>query len=116
MRTRTRQSGQSIIVALCPAIFDRDIAAFAVTGFGEALAERAQPAREQLGRLLAKKSDHRPRSLLRARRNRPSGYNAAEKCDEFPPPHGAYPKAKDHGSSIAGQGRASQQKRPLHVR
>src|SRR5262249_13414599 len=38
--------------------------------------------------------------LLPARRNRPSGYTAAEKCDEVPPPHGAYPKAKDHGSSI----------------
>src|SRR5262249_26691480 len=39
--------------------------------------------------------------LLRARRNRPSGYTAAEKCDEFPPPHGAYPKAKDHKLIIA---------------
>src|SRR5262249_29723535 len=26
---------------------------------------------------------------------------AADKCDEFPPPHGADPKAKDHGRSIA---------------
>src|SRR5262249_45260135 len=42
--------------------------------------------------------------LLRARRERPSGYTAAEKCDELPPPHGAYPKAKDHGRSIAGVG------------
>jgi len=31
----------------------------------------------------------------------PSGYTAAEKCDEFPPPHGAYPKAKDHEPIIA---------------
>src|SRR5215471_2133774 len=29
---------------------------------------------------------------------------------------GVNPKAKDHGSSIAGQARASQQKRPAHVR
>src|SRR5262249_8336749 len=29
---------------------------------------------------------------------------------------GVNPKAKDHGSSIAGQGRASQQKRATHVR
>src|SRR5262249_14262590 len=28
-------------------------------------------------------------------------YTAAEKCDEFPPPHGAYPKAKDHEPIIA---------------
>src|SRR5262245_6726651 len=48
-------------------------------------------------------SGQRPR-LLRARRERPSGYTAADECDEFPPPHGAYPKAKDHGLSIAGRG------------
>src|SRR5262249_17394727 len=53
-----------------------------------------------------------PLALLRVRRERPSGYTAADKGDEVPPPHGAYPKAKDHGRSIAGQGRASQQKRP----
>src|SRR5262249_6040782 len=52
-------------------------------------------------------SDHRHACLLRARRERPSGYTAAEKCDEVPPPHGAYAKAKDHGSSIAGLGVAS---------
>src|SRR5262249_14546390 len=45
--------------------------------------------------------------LLRPRRKRPAGYTAAEKCDEVPPPHGAYPKAKDHGRSIAGLGAAS---------
>src|SRR5262245_47564694 len=39
--------------------------------------------------------------LLRARRERPRGYTAAKKCDEFPPPHGAYPKAKDHEVIIA---------------
>jgi len=27
-----------------------------------------------------------------------------------------FPKGKDHGLSIAGQARASQQKRPAHVR
>src|SRR5262249_12212676 len=43
-------------------------------------------------------------SLLRARREGPAGYTATEKRDEFPPPHGADPKAKDHGRSIAGVG------------
>ena len=59
---------------------------------------------------------NRPRRLPRPRGERPSGYTAADKCDEVPPPHGAYPKAKDHGPSIADvravRGRASQQKRP----
>src|SRR5262249_1870910 len=38
---------------------------------------------------------HRP--LLRARRERPCG-RAAEQRYEVAPPHGAYPKAKDHGT------------------
>src|SRR5262249_46897958 len=42
-------------------------------------------------------ASHPAGRLLRVRRQRPCGYTAAEKCDEFPPPHGAYPKAKDHG-------------------
>src|SRR5215468_7095866 len=46
-------------------------------------------------------SDHRHACLLRARRERPSCYTAAEKCDEFPPPHAAYPKAKDHGTKYS---------------
>src|SRR5262249_57363628 len=41
--------------------------------------------------------------LRRARRERPGDCGAAEKWDEAPPPHGAYPKAKDHGRSIAGR-------------
>src|SRR5262245_50043096 len=31
--------------------------------------------------------------LLRVRRDRPRDCRAAKNCDEFPPPHGAYPKA-----------------------
>src|SRR5215813_12200177 len=49
----------------------------------------------------AEEPNHRHRRLLRPRRERPSGYAAADKCDEFPPPHGAYPKAKDHELIIA---------------
>src|SRR5262249_60379191 len=64
----------------------------------------ARPARVGGGRTPAEKSDHRHRRLLRPRRERPSGHTAAEKRDEFPPPHGAFPKAKDHGRSIAGLG------------
>jgi hypothetical protein len=44
--------------------------------------------------------DHRHRRLLPTRRERPCGYSA-EKCDEVPPPHGAYPKAKDHGTKYS---------------
>src|SRR5262249_54070271 len=59
------------------------------------------------------KSDHR-HCPLRARRERPCGCAAAEKGDEIAPPHGAYPQ----GSWVkySRSGRASQQKRPAHVR
>jgi hypothetical protein len=42
--------------------------------------------------------------LLRTRRERPRGCRAAEQCEEVAPPHGAYPKAKDRGLTIAGLG------------
>ena len=48
------------------------------------------------------------RSLLRPRRQRPSCRCTGEQSDELAPLHGACPKARDHGLSIAGQARASQ--------
>jgi hypothetical protein len=63
--------------------------------------EAGQPGGVGFRRREVQIPDHRHRRLLRARRKRPSGYTAAEKCDEFPPPHGAYPKAKDHELIIA---------------
>src|SRR5262249_18176789 len=56
--------------------------------------------------MCVKKSDHRHRRLLRACRERPCGRSAAEECNELASPHGAYPKARDHGPSIAA--------RPVH--
>ena len=38
--------------------------------------------------------EHAERAALRARRQRPSGYTAADKCDEFPPPHGLTPRPR----------------------
>src|SRR5262245_46347166 len=41
-------------------------------------------------------------------------------CDEFAPPHGAYPKARDHGLTIAGLERVGgvrrNKKRRVHFR
>src|SRR5215470_9475185 len=97
-----------------------DVATFDIT-------EVAHPAHEFLAEWIVARGSrpdvpdarHLAR-LLRARRERPCGYTAADKYDEFPPPHGAYPKAKDHGQSIAGVGvgqwRASQQKAAPHDR
>src|SRR6516165_10687366 len=48
-----------------------------------------------------------PVGKLRSCHHWPRSRRAAGKCDKFPPPHGAYPKAKDHGLSIAGLGASS---------
>src|SRR5262249_42600105 len=47
-------------------------------------------------------SDPRYFRLPRARGERPHGCRATEEYDELPPPHGAYPKAKDRELTIAG--------------
>src|SRR6516162_513962 len=53
--------------------------------------------RERIGRrVAAEEPDHRHRRLLRACRERPS-HRTAEQGDEIATPHGAYPKARDHG-------------------
>src|SRR5262249_39887016 len=75
------------------------VLALDVAGFVEALAERG--GKGWIGRSGIDESDDRYRRLLRPRRERPH-CRAAEKGDEIATPHGAYPKAKDHGLSIAG--------------
>src|SRR5262249_52424795 len=109
-----RQRWQSVIVTFRPSILDGRVLTVDVAGFLQTLAERGHVRRIPVRRCAVEKPDYRHRRLLRPRRERPSGYTAADKCDEFPPPHGAYPKAKDHGLSIAnlgvGQWRASQLK------
>jgi hypothetical protein len=74
------------------------------------IAEIAQPgskprnvARRRCGREGRENADQRGgRLLLRARRERPSGCRATKQGDELAPPHGVYPKARDHGVTIAG--------------
>src|ERR1700730_2712837 len=75
--------GQSVGLVLRPAIVDRQILAFDITSFFQALAERAQAVWVvKVGRIDAEKPDHRHRWLLRTRRERP-GRRAAEKRDEL---------------------------------
>src|SRR5262249_23812931 len=78
-----RQFRQSIKVIVGPAVFDRDVAALGVVGFAQPLAERCYETRTGLRRARIKISDHRYRpALLRARRERPCRYCAAERRDE----------------------------------
>src|SRR5215467_13132185 len=71
-----------------------DVAPFDIT-------EVAHPAREFLAEWIVVRGSRpdvpdtrRLARLLRACRERPRNGHAAEQRDEFPPPHGAYPKAK----------------------
>src|SRR5262245_2164759 len=107
-----RHLRQTIDSTFGPAVDDRDVLTLDESDLFQALAECGKTRCHAIRRPAVEKADHRHRRLLRARRERPCRHTAAEKCDEFPPPHGAYPKAKDHGSTIAGQGRTSQQKPP----
>src|SRR5262245_30896083 len=97
--------GQSVVLVL-RAILDRHILALDVAGFTKALPECGQIACTINKRRAAKRgtraehADHRHRRLLRARRERPRG-RATEQCNEFAPPHGAYPKAKGRELIIA---------------
>src|SRR5262249_9089355 len=106
------QCRQPVVLTVRPAKLDRHVLTCDEAAFAQTAAERSDEVRRVLGRPGTHEADYRRCRLLRARHERPSGYTAAEKCDEFPPPHGAYPKAKDHGRTIAGLGvgrwRASQ--------
>src|ERR1700746_3181036 len=78
--------GQSVGLVLRPAILDRHILALDVAGFTKALPKCGQIACTISKRRAAEDPDHRWRSLLRARRERPRGRRAAEQRDEIAPP------------------------------
>ena len=80
-----QQCRQAIILALQPAILDRQVLAFDVADFVEAFAERGRTGRGAIGRPAVDKCNHRHRRLLRARGERPRDRKAS-KCNlKFPP-------------------------------
>src|SRR5262249_7880229 len=100
-----RQWRQSIVLTVRPPIFDRHVAAFDITGFAQALVERAHTVHPAIRRCTAKKPNHRHSWLLRARRERPRCCRAAEQRDELPPPHSITSSAR--ASSLSGIWRPS---------
>jgi len=89
------QGRQSIILALCPTVFDGDILALDVAGIVQTLAEGGQTEIVGLWGPGAEKADHRLR-LLRAGRARPSDRRAADQRDELAAQH-----AQDTGDAPA---------------
>src|SRR5262245_28814916 len=81
------QCGQSISLALCPAVFDRHVAPFDVTGFAQSFEKGRDLRHITLSRSDVNKPDHRHSQLLRACSKRPSGRGASNTFNEIPPAH-----------------------------
>src|SRR5262249_22938216 len=98
------QRRRSRRVAAEPTVVDLGVLALPPAQFSKSCCERRCPG-PLLGIAFGLRHEHanvpHPLGLLRACRERPSSYTAAEECDEFPPPHGADPKAKDHGTKYS---------------
>src|SRR5262249_23898668 len=75
-----------IVLALCPAIFDRHIPPFGIAVFAQSSPKRTQQGCEHVARSSIEEPDHRHRRLLRARRERPCS-RAPDERDEVAPPH-----------------------------
>jgi hypothetical protein len=88
--------GQYVVLVLRPAILDRHILALDVAGFANALLEWGQIPCTISKRRATEESDHRCRSLLCPRRNRPRCRRAAQSQDELATFHRADPKPEDH--------------------
>src|SRR5262245_54177437 len=101
-----RQRRQPMVLLLRPAILDGDIPTFDKAGFAQALAKGAHPTRVQVGGRTAQVPDHRHRSLLRARRQRPPRRRAAKQRDEFAPPAHSITSSAT-ASTFAGTSRPS---------
>jgi hypothetical protein len=86
-----RERRQPLVIALRPAVFDRDVAALDEAHPTEALVECGHDEVEVARAQTAEESNHRDGRLLRERRERPKkrrhGRRAADERDELTPPH-----------------------------
>ena len=82
-----RDCGESIKVAVCPAVFDRYILTLNIPGLFETLLERRDQMRVAGERPAVQKPDHGQRRLLRPRGERSRDTRISCQCDELAPPH-----------------------------
>src|SRR5262249_25713848 len=89
---------EAFAAALCPAIFDRNVATFIPAEFAQPLHESGGPWFPGRCRGCTQKPDDRESArLLRARRERPGCRRATNERDELPPPHWLTPRPRiDH--------------------
>jgi hypothetical protein len=80
-----RQFREPAVVAVPPAIFDRNIAALDIAGFSEPFTEAGDESCVCFGRARMEQSYHRHCGLLRPRRERPRRRRAADQRDKIAP-------------------------------
>jgi hypothetical protein len=90
---------QSIVLALGPAIFDRDVLPLDVSALLQPLMECCECIGGLARGPTAEKADHRHRRLLRTRRERPRDSRAAKQPDDIAPTH------VEHGAHSSHYGR-----------
>src|SRR5262249_7047792 len=81
------QHRQSIVLTLCPAILEPHVPALVISHFAQALMEREQTVRPQIGRRAAEESDHWRHRLLGAASERPRDHCTAAKGNQVSPLH-----------------------------
>src|SRR5262249_5252757 len=99
------ECGQSIVLAIGPAVLDRRILALDIAGFAQAPTESGYAGGECYSRSAVEETNHWHRSLLRARRERPCRSRAAEQRDEFAALHSITSSAR--ASRLSGTVRPS---------
>ena len=87
------QFRQPIELIFGPAIFDRDVLAFDIAGFFQALANASQTVCVSRRAMWGREPNHRHRRLLRPRQKRPRR-SAAEKGDELTALHYSVPPVR----------------------
>src|SRR5262245_34229886 len=98
------QPRQSIVVALRPPIFNRQVLAFDIAGLAQACSKCAHVRRILIAEPATEITEDGSRRLLCASSQRPN-YRAAEKCDELAPSHSITSLAS--ASSVGGTARPS---------
>src|SRR5262249_38895653 len=99
-----RKPRQPIVLTLSPPIVESDVLTFNKAFFVESLANDRNERSVDVRRTAAEQSNHRKRTLLRARHERPC-CRAAEQGDELAPLHSITSSAR--ASSGAGMSRPS---------
>src|SRR5262249_36890508 len=110
---------QAIVLTIYPTVFNRDVLALNIAGFGQRLAEACQDLPALRERRTAEEPDHRHRRLLPACRERPSRSSAAEQRYERAPFHCPMPpllRTERIAHPGTGETAALRDSNPLNVR